>query len=166
MEPLLSLEGKNIIVTGASSGIGRECAIKFSELGANVILLARNQERLEQTYEQLKGDNQLFFPEDITEFDKLEFVIKQSVMELGKISGFLHSAGIEMTLPLRNMKSFQYEALFSVNVIAGFELAKIISKKKYVNQEGASFIFLSSVCKFFYVFSIPFVDTLHHNNIP
>jgi len=50
-----------------------------------------------------------------------------------------------MTLPLRSIQPFYYEEIFSVNVIAGFELAKIISKKKYINKEWASFVFISSI---------------------
>ncbi len=145
MNPIFNLNNKNIIVTGASSGIGRQCVITFSQLGANVILIARNEERLKQTYNKLDKGNHLIISQDITEYDKLEEVIGTAVDKIGKISGFIHSAGIETTLPLRSMQPSYYEELFSVNVIAGFELAKIISKKKYINKDGASFVFISSV---------------------
>ena len=140
-----SLKNNNILITGASSGIGRRCAITFSQLGANVILIARNEERLKETYNKLDKGNHIIISQDITEYDKLEQIIKYSIGKVGKISSFVHSAGIEITLPLRNMQPSYYEEIFSVNVIAGFELARIISKKKYINKEGASFIFLSSV---------------------
>lgn len=133
------------MVTGASSGIGRQCAITFSQLGANVILIARNKERLKETYNKLEKGNHLIISQDITEYDKLEEVVNTAVDKVGRISGFVHSAGIEMTLPLRNMKPSYYGEIFSVNVIAGFELAKIISKKKYLNKDGTSFVFISSV---------------------
>ena len=64
---------------------------------------------------------------------------------IGKISGFVHSAGIEMTLPLRSMQPSYYEDMFATNVISGFELARIISRKKYLGESGVSFIFISSV---------------------
>lgn len=140
-----SLKNKNILITGASSGIGRQCAITFSQLGANVILIARNKERLKETYNKLDKGNHLIIFQDITEYNKLEEIVRCSVEKVGKISGFVHSAGIEITLPLRNMHPSYYEEIFSVNVIAGFELARIISKKKYINKEGASFVFISSV---------------------
>lgn len=145
MYSIFNLSNKNIIVTGASSGIGRQCAITFSQLGGNVILIARNKERLKGTFNKLEKGNHLIISQDITEYDKLEQIIKYSVEKVGRISGFVHSAGIEMTLPLRSMKSFYYEKIFSINVITGFELARIISKKKYLNERGASFIFISSV---------------------
>lgn len=145
MNPIFNLNSKNIIITGASSGIGRQCAITFSQLGANIILIARNEERLKDTYNKLDKGNHLIISQDITEYDKLEQIIKYSVEKVGRISGFVHSAGIEMTLPLRNMQPSYYEKMFSVNVISGFELAKIISKKKYLNKDGASFVFISSI---------------------
>ncbi len=140
-----SLKNKNILITGASSGIGRQCAITFSQLGASVILIARNEERLKETYNRLDKGNHLIISQDITEYNKLEEVVNTAVDKVGKIFGFVHSAGIEMTLPLRSMQPSYYEKMFSINVISGFELAKIISKKKYIDKNGASFIFISSI---------------------
>ena len=145
MYSIFNLSNKNIIVTGASSGIGKQCAITFSQLGANVILIARNEKRIKETFNKLKKGNHLIILQDITEYDKLEEVVNTNVYKVGKISGFIHSAGIETTLPLRSMQPSYYEKMFSVNVISGFELAKIISKKKYLDKNGASFVFISSV---------------------
>jgi len=141
----LNLNNKNIIVTGASSGIGRQCAINFSQIGANVILVARNKEKLEQTFNKLNKGNHITFAQDLTEYDKLEEIINISVGKIGRISGFVHSAGIEMILPLKGMQPSYYEKMFAINVIAGFEIAKIISKKKYLDEKGASFVFISSI---------------------
>jgi len=145
MKNPFSLKSKNILITGASSGIGRRCSIIFSKLGANVILMARNEENLKKTYQQLESGNHLYFAQDVTEYDKLENIISESVSRIGKISGFVHSAGIGMTLPLKSLSPIYYEKIFAVNVISAFELAKIISKKKYLNENGSSFIFISSI---------------------
>lgn len=145
MKNNLNLNNKNIIITGASSGIGRQCAITFSQVGANIILVARNKEKLEQTFNKLNKGNHITFAQDLTEYDKLEEIINISVGKMGKISGFVHSAGIEMILPLKGMQPSYYEKMFAINVIAGFEIAKIISKKKYLDEKGASFVFISSV---------------------
>lgn len=145
VNPIFNLNNKNIIVTGASSGIGRQCAITFSQLGANVILIARNKERLKDTFNKLKEGNHLIISQNVTEYDKLEEVVDTAVNKIGKISGFVHSAGIEMTLPLRSMQPSYYEEMFAINVISGFELARIISKKKYVDENGGSFVFISSI---------------------
>lgn len=145
MNSISNLNGKNIIITGASSGIGKQCAIMVSKLGANVILIARNKERLKETYDQLKEGEHLYFPQDITEYQKIEDIVRISVEKIGRISGFVHSAGMQMTLPLKSMRSSYYEKMFAINVISGFEFARIISKKKYLNENGASFVFIASI---------------------
>ncbi len=141
---VFSLQNKNIVITGASSGIGRECAIQCSVQGANVVLIGRNVEQLEVTISMLTGKNHIFIEKDISNFDDNSKVIKEIVSKLGKIDGFIHSAGIEMTIPLKVLKPNNYLDVFSINVIGGFDLAKTISKKKFVN-DGASYIFISSV---------------------
>ncbi|MCP4369642.1 MAG: SDR family oxidoreductase [Deltaproteobacteria bacterium] len=139
------LRGKNVIITGASSGIGRQCAITCSEMGANVILFARNEIRLQETITKLKTGTHLYYALDITQYDQIESFITQTVQKVGKISGFIHSAGIETTIPLHVMKSKNYENIFAINVVGGFEFAKILSKKTYLCEQGASFIFISSI---------------------
>lgn len=141
----MNLMGKNIFITGASSGIGRECAVKAARLGANVVLVARNLDRLKQTQEVLVGDHHIYFSCDVTNSEHLEEVVRQAVEKLGKISGFIHSAGIEATIPLRNMNRSKFEEMFSVNVLAAFEIARLLSKKKYLDPEGSSFVFIGSV---------------------
>jgi NAD(P)-dependent dehydrogenase (short-subunit alcohol dehydrogenase family) len=141
---VINLKGKTIFITGASSGIGRACAVKAAQLGANVVLVARNHERLKQTLDVLVGDHHICFSCDVTSSDHLEKVVRQAA-EKGKISGFIHSAGIEATIPLRNMNRGKYEEIFSVNVLAAFEIARLLSKKKYLDPGGSSFIFIGSV---------------------
>ncbi|MCP4049317.1 MAG: SDR family oxidoreductase [bacterium] len=142
------LENKNIIVTGASSGIGRECAVKASKCGAKVIIIARREDELNEVFEQLHGSSHLQFVQDITKYDQMENIIEQSVEKTGKISGFVHSAGIEMTRPLKSLTEKHYQQVFAVNVIAAFEIAKLVSKKKYLDEQGSSFVFISSIMSF------------------
>lgn len=142
---MIHLKDKTVLITGASSGIGRQCAIDASKIGANVILVARNYDRLQETLSQMQAGNHLLVSQSITEYDKLEEMISSAVAKLGKISGFIHSAGIEETIPLRDMTIEKYNEIFSVNVFSGLELAKVIQKKKNINSDGSSFVFLSSV---------------------
>lgn len=139
-----SLKNKIVLITGASSGLGRQCAISCSRMGATVILVARKTERLLSVIAELEGDDNLYYSLDITEYSEIEGIVRDAVEKLGRIDGFIHSAGIELTKPLKIMKNTDYEKLFSVNVIAGFEFAKILTKKKYSNS-GASLIFIASV---------------------
>ena len=145
MESPFRLDGKNILITGASSGIGKQCAIECSKEGANIILIGRNTERLKQTMDEMEGKTHLFYSLDITDFENIEPMVSDAVNQLGKIHGFIHSAGIETTLPLKVLKPVNYQELFNVNVIAGFEFARIITKKKYINETGASLLFIASI---------------------
>jgi NAD(P)-dependent dehydrogenase (short-subunit alcohol dehydrogenase family) len=140
-----TLEGKKILITGASSGIGKQCAISCSQMGAIVILIGRNEEKLIKTMALLsKGDHQ-YYVFDVTNYPEIESIVKEAVDKTGKISGFIYSAGIEIPMPLNVTQPEHYEALFATNVIAGFEFAKILSKKKYSDESGSSFVFIASI---------------------
>jgi NAD(P)-dependent dehydrogenase (short-subunit alcohol dehydrogenase family) len=139
------LKDKNIVITGASSGIGRQIAIEAAREGANVILIARNSDRLEETRSLAGGNKHIIYSFDITDFDKIDGLIDEIVTKTGLISGFVHSAGIESTIPFRNMKGNTYEEMMRVNVISGLEFARSIARKKSVNPQGAGFVFIGSV---------------------
>jgi NAD(P)-dependent dehydrogenase (short-subunit alcohol dehydrogenase family) len=148
MKPLVDLTNKNIFITGASSGIGQATAILCSQLGANMILASRSAEKLAVTALLLEGNNHLSFAIDVTDSEKLENVIKEAVQKFGKIDGFVHSAGMEMTRPLKILKREQWTTTLDVNVIAGFECARIISNAKYINK-SASILFIASIVGLF-----------------
>lgn len=144
MDPF-SLQNKLILITGASSGIGRSCSVECSRRGADLILIGRNHDELMKTASLLDPKSKVeVVTEDITQTDNLETMIAGNVLILGKISGFIHCAGIEKTLPLKKHSSALYRDIFEINVIAGFEIAKILSLKKY-KDETASFVFIASV---------------------
>lgn len=140
-----SLTNKTILITGASSGIGRSCSVECSNSGANLILVGRKEEELMKTASLLNpGTKVEIIAEDITHSERLEAIIAEKVAVLGKVSGFIHCAGIEKTLPLKKHSVQLYHDIFEINVIAGFEMAKILSLKKY-KEETSSFVFISSV---------------------
>jgi NAD(P)-dependent dehydrogenase (short-subunit alcohol dehydrogenase family) len=144
MDPF-SLKSKVILITGASSGIGRSCSVECSKRGADLILAGRNRDELMKTLSLLEsGSKAEIIVEDITQPENIESAIADKVMILGKISGFIHCAGIEKTLPLKKHNAALYHDIFAINVIAGFEIAKILSLKKY-KEETSSFVFISSV---------------------
>ena len=127
-----SLKNKIILITGASSGIGRSCSVECSKSGADLILVGRNQDELMKTVALLNPETKFeIIAEDITQSENLEAVIADKVSVLGKISGFIHCAGIEKTLPLKKHNPQLYKDRFAVNVIAGLEIAKILSLKNY-----------------------------------
>ena len=140
-----TLEGKKILITGASSGIGKQCAISCSQMGAMVTLIGRNKDTLQKTMALLSKGNHQYFVFDVTDYSGIEAIVNDAVRKMGKVSGFIHSAGIDLPLPLNVTKPENYEALFATNVIAGFEFAKILSKRKYSDESGSSFVFISSI---------------------
>lgn len=142
---MISLQDKNILITGASSGLGRECALIFAKIGAKVVLIGRDETRLNQTLSVLEGYGHLSYQMDVTDFDNIETLVSDCVSKNGKLDGFVHCAGVESTTPLQIMNYSKYNELFSVNTIAAFEFSKTLSKKKYYNNLGASFVFISSI---------------------
>ncbi|NLO91156.1 MAG: SDR family oxidoreductase [Elusimicrobia bacterium] len=98
----LNLKGKNILVTGASSGIGRACAGYFGKLGANLALCGRNEQQLEQTRQMLPAEgNHIVCPFDMLDSAALEPALKDIVGRAGLINGVLLCAGVTKTMPLR-----------------------------------------------------------------
>ena len=140
------LEGKNIIVTGASSGLGRQVAISCSKMGARIILMGRNQERLQETLLTMQNP-ELHIPVliDLTEFDMIEGIIEDHVARIGKIDGIVNCAGISSTLPLRSVSPEKLQNHFSINVIAAYQLTRVVSNPKYFTSGGGSIIFISSI---------------------
>ncbi|WP_426474903.1 SDR family NAD(P)-dependent oxidoreductase [Chryseobacterium balustinum] len=137
------IQNKTIIITGASSGIGREIAIHLSKLGANCVLIGRNQERLAKVKAECISPS-LVISTDLYNFENYEEIVQKVFEEFGSIYGFVHSAGIEQTLLLPQIKIENLNEIFNINVFSAIEFIKIISKKKY-KFEKQSFVVLSSV---------------------
>lgn len=139
-----SLSGKNILVSGASSGIGRQCAIDFNRAGANVFLLARNRERLTETLSMMGGDNHEAVSLDLTDYDRIPGVIAEYVNRHGKIDGLVNCAGISATLPLKQVDATRLEEFFAANVFSAIELTRQVTNVKNMNR-GGSVIFFASI---------------------
>lgn len=140
-----SLEGKNILVTGASSGIGRQCAIDCSKMGAKIALIGRNVERLEETYNKLEGDGHIIISYDLTDLEHQNELVSSVVSKMGVIDGLVNCAGISTVLPLKMMTPDKLEELFKTNVFATIELTRQVLSIKKINKQGASVIFISSI---------------------
>ena len=140
-----TLQNKTIVVTGASSGIGQQVAISCSQMGAKVVLIARNKERLEETKKQLSGKGHLVVVYDLTDLEHQKELVSDIVSKVGRIDGLVNCAGITATLPLKLMKPETVDELFRTNVFATIELTRQVLGVKNVNKEGASVIFFASV---------------------
>jgi len=135
-----SLEGKTILVTGASSGIGRATAIECSRMGATVILTARNYERLNQTLESMEGNNHAIIISDLQKEEGIDELSGQ----LPGLNGIVHAAGIVKPLPFQFISSNELNNIFSVNFLAPVLLSQKLVKVKKISKE-ASIVFISSI---------------------
>jgi len=145
MKPFLDLSGKAFVITGSGSGIGRETTKLCYEYGAKLLLLDQNENGLIETTREMDTVRYQLRAFDLTDYDQIETSIAAAVEQLGPFSGFCHCAGFEYTLPIKTMTPRHYQELFAINTIAGFELARVLSKKKYSDSAGASFVFIASI---------------------
>jgi len=135
-----SLAGKRILVTGASSGIGRQVAISCAQMGAQVVASGRNAERLQSTFAQLQGDNHVQVVADLTRQDDLDRVVKES----GIVNGVVHAAGITKLVPFRLISRQHMDDMFASNTFAPMLLTKGLLAKKRIAANG-SILFISSI---------------------
>ncbi len=140
-----SLDNKTVLITGASSGIGRQCAIDCSKMGAKVVLVARNEDRLNETRSQMEGDGHLVIAQDLTDFDAIPEIVRNIVDNIGPLDGVLHCAGISNTEPLKLYGVDRLEEFFRANVFGAVMLTKEICKLKNINKNGACIVFFASV---------------------
>ena len=141
---LVDLTNKHILVTGASSGIGMEIAILVSKLGARVSLVGRKKETLENVLSKLEGNDHYLYEFDVTNFSEVDHLVSSVVENSGLIDGFVHSAGIEMTRPLKMLKVNHYKDVFDVNTISALEMTRVVTKNGNISND-ASIIFISSI---------------------
>src|ERR1035437_5420174 len=139
----LDLTGQTILVTGASSGIGRETARLISQLGARVVLVGRNEERLAETLRSLDGGGHRVEPLDLTLVDEIPRWLKNISASSGPLHGLVHSAGIHKLRPLRVLSAKTVEDIMRINVGAAIGLAKGFCQGG-VCAPGGNIVFLSS----------------------
>ena len=135
-----SLAGKRILVTGASSGIGRETAIQCSKLGASLIIAGRNKERLEETYSKLDGAGHSMSVFDQTD----EPQVNEAISAMGEVDGVVLCAGRGMTKPLVFCKTETYEEVFNINFFSTVNITRLLVKQKKIRM-NASVVFVSSI---------------------
>ena len=138
-----SLEGKTILVTGASSGIGRSVAVECSKMGALLVITGRNAERLSATFAMLEGGGHLQIPADLTNESELEQLAEKTPV----LQGVVHSAGINKRLPVKFINSGAFDELMQTNLYAPVSLSRLLLKKKKIEKK-ASLVFISSIASF------------------
>jgi NAD(P)-dependent dehydrogenase (short-subunit alcohol dehydrogenase family) len=141
----LDLSGRTILLTGASSGIGRETALLLAQLGARLILVARNTERLEAVRGALSGEGHVAESFDLAEAPaSIPDWMKRLAATTGPIAGAVHSAGVHVTAPLMAVKPQDFEKAYGLNVVVGAMLVKGL-RQKSVRTPQSSAVLVSSV---------------------
>ena len=144
MDKLIDLKDKKILICGASSGIGAQCAVTLSGLGAKVILLARREDKLRETLSKLEGDGHCYYTFDLSAADEIEGFIKSLIAEAGPLDGMVYSAGISATRPLKMLKPAALKEVMNINFEAFAETVRCVTKKRAFN-EGMSIVGISSI---------------------
>ena len=144
-----SLHKQTILITGASSGIGRACAFAAAKAGARIILTARNQKRLGEVKSELPGDGHLVFSRDLsTDTDAIpDWLRGEVVPNAGKLTGIVHAAGIAREIPLKIQTTKMTKDLFQLNLYAAAALAKGL-RHPANHEPNASLVFVSSTVAF------------------
>lgn len=135
-----TLEGKTILVTGASSGIGRGIAIACSKMGASVIVNGRNEQRLSETMSEMEGDDNLSLAADLSD----NVALAGMVAKLPKLDGIVHCAGIGQRVLCKQLQESDLDNMMNVNFKAPVMLQTEILKQKKINK-SASIVFIASI---------------------
>ncbi len=139
------LNGKTVIVSGATGGIGEACVLKLAEYGARVVLVGRNKEKLNIVLEKLGDDKHISVAVDFSDEDNITSEVKSVFAEIGEIHGFIHAAGYEITKPLRKTKREDFRNLLDINSLSAFSFVKAIAGLKKNKVDSVSFVLISSV---------------------
>ncbi len=138
-----SLIGKTILVTGASSGIGRSIALECSRMGASLLLTARNEARLQETLSLLVGECHKYICADLTNEESIQALVDQ----LPVLDGVVHNAGMAGRMPCKMVKAERMHQLMAANIEGPVLLQKHLMKKKKLIQ-GGSIVFIASRAPF------------------
>lgn len=135
-----SLQNKTILITGASNGIGAATAELAAKLGANLIVTGRNEERLKNVLDSLKGKQHQMIVADLCQQEELE----KLMAEINHLDGVVHSAGIVKPLPIQFLKKEKIAEIADINFYVPVELNRLLFKQKKINN-NASIVLVSSI---------------------
>jgi NAD(P)-dependent dehydrogenase (short-subunit alcohol dehydrogenase family) len=144
----MDLRGRNVLVSGASSGIGRATAILLSELGACVVLVGRDSDRLQQTLSAMQPGGHRVEPFDLSRSEEIPKWMQSIAAETGPLHGLVHAAGKQAAMPIRFATESRVDELMRTNLYSAIMLARGYSHKSCRPADGGSIVFLSSVMAF------------------
>lgn len=128
-----SLQGKTVLITGASSGIGKATAIECARMGANILLSGRNNTRLEECLHLLEGSNHEIICGDLT----IENNLKDIISKIPSLDGLVLCAGKNTMLPLSFSSREKFIDIFDTNFFYPVELLRLLVKAKKLNKQSS-----------------------------
>lgn len=137
---MISLKDKYILVTGASSGIGRACAVLFSHLDARVILSSRNETKLKETLNLMKPNQHMVIPANHT----IETEIQETVSQIPSINGWIHCTGKVLPVPIKFIQQKHIDDVMSVNYLSAIKFTTELLKQNKL-PANSSIVFISSI---------------------
>lgn len=134
------MSGRTVLVTGASSGLGRAIAVACSQMGATVILTARNEDRLKETMAMLTGEGHSYICADLCDQEQLEGLVDK----LPQLQGACLCAGISVSITVAYASKKKFDKVFQTNFFAQTELSRLLVKNKLLSR-NSSVVFMSSI---------------------
>ena len=138
-----SLEGKTVLVTGASSGIGQATAIECSKMGAKLVITGRNEERLNETFTQLEGEGHQIIVADLNTQEEIDALVDACPV----LDGLVNNAGRGKSKPVNFLKLEDLQDVYQTNLFGVALLTKGLLKKKKLGK-GTSIVFTSSISSY------------------
>lgn len=135
-----SLQDKTILVTGASSGIGRGVAVACSKMGAKIVLNGRNEQKLQTTLDQLSGTGHKILAADLTDVSSLRKLVDQ----FPSLDGIVYCAGVGQRVLCKMLTEQDVDKVMDTNFKAPILLQQAILEQKKINK-GASIVFIASI---------------------
>lgn len=143
MDVIYHFDDRKFVVTGASSGMGRQIALELAEAGAMILAIARRQDKLEEL-RSLYPKNIICGVADVRDTGAIEALVKGFVIKYGKLHGCVHAAGISAATPLRAFDEQKARAIMDISFWSALYLMQIVNKKKYA-EAGCSNVLFASV---------------------
>ena len=143
--PFVDFGGRWVVLTGASSGIGRAIAVELARRSARVLLIGRKEAKLKETETQLPANVGRVVVQDLRQTDALMPLVRDHARDHGRIYGLCYCSGVVETRPLASFQATGFREMMEVNVTAGLELSRAVCRRDVMTENGGALLFIASI---------------------
>jgi gluconate 5-dehydrogenase len=138
VKELFNLEGKVAIVTGGATGIGRQLATGLGEMGAQLVICARNYDRCKQVTQELMNEHISAYPFkcDVTKMEEVNNLVEKCIQEYGKVDILVNNAGATWGAPAAEMKPENWMKVINVNIIGTVNTSQAVGREMIKRNKG------------------------------